>query len=109
MLKQVFLNLISNAFKYSSKMNPAIIKIGQTEENGEYTYYVADNGAGFDMKYYEKLFGVFQRLHSNSEFEGTGVGLAIVQRIILKHSGKVWANSKVNEGTCFYVSLPNYK
>ncbi len=106
MLKQVFLNLISNAFKYSGKKETATISIGCVEEKDDITYYVKDNGAGFDMQYYEKLFGVFQRLHSNNEFEGTGVGLAIVQRIISKHRGKVWAEGKVNEGACFYISLP---
>lgn len=107
MLRQVFLNLIANAFKYSGKKENAVIEIGGAEEEGNYVYYVKDNGAGFDMQYYEKLFGVFQRLHSNNEFEGTGVGLALVQRIVLKHSGKVWATGKVNEGACFYVALPN--
>lgn len=107
MLKQVFLNLIGNAFKYSSKKDAATIEIGGAEEQGSYVYYVTDNGAGFDMQYYQKLFGVFQRLHSNNEFEGTGVGLALVQRIVLKHGGKVWATGQVNEGACFYVALPN--
>jgi light-regulated signal transduction histidine kinase (bacteriophytochrome) len=106
MLKQVFINLISNAFKYTGKKDEAVIEIGSYIEDNQCTYYVKDNGAGFDMRYYGKLFGVFQRLHSSNEFDGTGVGLAIVQKIITKHSGKVWAESKVDEGTCFYVSLP---
>ena len=106
MLKQVFINLISNAFKYTGKKHEAIIQIGAYPEDNYQTYYVKDNGAGFDMRYYDKLFGVFQRLHSSNEFEGNGVGLAIIQKIISKHNGKVWAEGKVNEGACFYVSLP---
>ncbi|MEP6683211.1 MAG: PAS domain S-box protein [Parafilimonas sp.] len=108
MLKQVFINLISNAFKYTGKKQDAEIEIGSYRENDQCIYYVKDNGAGFDMQYYDKLFGVFQRLHSSNEFEGTGVGLAIVQRIIAKHSGKVWADGKVNEGACFFISLPDF-
>ena len=106
MFKQVFLNLISNALKYTGKKKNALIEIGSFKERDCYTYYVKDNGAGFDMLYYDKLFGVFQRLHSTNEFEGTGVGLAIVRRIITKHEGKVWAEGTVNEGACFYFSLP---
>ncbi len=106
MLKQVFINLISNAFKYTGKKDEAMIEIGCYRKEDDCIYYVKDNGAGFDMKYYDKLFGVFQRLHSTSEFEGTGVGLAIIQKIVIKHGGKVWAEGKVNEGACFYVSLP---
>ena len=106
MLKQVFINLISNAFKFTRKKEEAVIEIGSTRENNECTYYVKDNGAGFDMMYYDKLFGVFQRLHSSNEFDGTGVGLAIIQKIITKHHGKVWAEGEVNGGACFYVSLP---
>ncbi len=107
MLKQVFINLISNAFKYTGKKDEAIIEIGSYQINEQCIFYVKDNGAGFDMQYYDKLFGVFQRLHSSIEFEGTGVGLAIIQKIIVKHGGKVWAEGKVNEGACFYISLPN--
>jgi light-regulated signal transduction histidine kinase (bacteriophytochrome) len=109
MLKQVFINLISNALKYTSKEEEAIIEIGSYQKDQQYVYYVKDNGAGFDMKYYDKLYGVFQRLHSNNEFEGTGVGLAIIQRIINKHNGSVWAEGTVNEGACFYISLPGLK
>jgi light-regulated signal transduction histidine kinase (bacteriophytochrome) len=108
MLKQVFINLISNAFKYTGKKKEAVIEIGSYREKNTCTYYVKDNGAGFDMLYYDKLFGVFQRLHSTSEFEGTGVGLAIIHRIVAKHGGKVWAEGKVDVGACFYVSLPDY-
>jgi len=106
MLKQVFINLISNAFKYTGKKSKAKVEIGSYLEDNQCIYYIKDNGAGFDMKYYDKLFGVFQRLHSSNEFEGTGVGLAIINRIITKHNGKVWAEAKVNEGACFFVSLP---
>jgi light-regulated signal transduction histidine kinase (bacteriophytochrome) len=108
MLKQVFINLISNALKYTGKKKEAVIEIGSYRQDNYCTYYVKDNGAGFDMQYYDKLFGVFQRLHSTSEFEGTGVGLAIIHRIITKHGGKVWAEGKVDEGACFYISLPNH-
>lgn len=105
-IRQVWDNLISNAVKYSKHKEKTIIEIGSLEENDDtVTYYVKDNGAGFDMKYYNKLFGVFQRLHSENEFEGTGVGLAIVHRIVAKHGGKVWADAKVNEGATFFFSL----
>lgn len=107
MLKQVMYNLISNAVKYSSKVEKPVIEIGFYAEGNSNIYYVKDNGAGFDMTYYNKLFGVFQRLHSSNEFEGTGVGLAIVQRTIMRHSGKVWAEGKVGNGATFYISLPN--
>lgn len=108
MLKQVFINLIANAFKYTAKKPEALIQIGTKQENDFSTIiYVKDNGAGFDMRYSDKLFGVFQRLHSSNEFEGNGVGLAIIQKIILKHGGKVWGEGKVDEGACFYVSLPH--
>lgn len=106
LLSQVYINLISNAVKYSSKKDNAQVEIGGEEKDDEIVYYVKDNGAGFDNQYAHKLFGVFQRLHSNEEFEGTGVGLAIVQRIVVKHGGKVWAEGKLNEGAVFYFSLP---
>lgn len=108
MLRQVFVNLISNAIKYTSKKETAHIEIGCFTDEHSCTFYIRDNGAGFDMMYYDKLFGVFQRLHSSNEFEGTGVGLAIVQKIIAKHDGKVWAEGKVGEGACFYFSLPSH-
>jgi len=107
MIKQVMVNLISNAVKYSGKKEKSIIEIGSYKQ-GEYNvFYVKDNGVGFEMEYYNKLFGVFQRLHDAHEFEGTGVGLAIVQRIITKHNGEIWAEGKVNQGATFYFSLPN--
>lgn len=106
LLKQVLYNLISNAIKYSSKNDNPIIKIGAIKGKEQNTYYVKDNGVGFDMKYASKLFGVFQRLHDDSEFKGTGIGLAIVKQIIERHGGKVWAEGKLNEGATFYFSLP---
>lgn len=106
MIKVVVTNLLSNAVKYSSKKEEIKIEIGSYYEGENTVYYVKDNGAGFDMQYYDKLFGVFQRLHSASEFEGNGVGLAIVQRIIQKHEGRVWAESKLDVGSTFYFSLP---
>lgn len=105
MLRQAFQNLISNALKYSSKHDRPEVEIGMDEIDGVRTYFVRDNGAGFDMAYYNKLFGVFQRLHGEDEFEGTGVGLAIVQRIIHRHGGKIWAEGKVGEGAVFYFTL----
>jgi signal transduction histidine kinase len=107
-IKQVWVNLISNALKYSRNREKTVIQIYSEEKGEEIIYYVKDNGTGFDMKYYDKLFGVFQRLHSNKEFEGTGVGLAIVQRIITKHGGKIWADAKLNEGATFCFSLSNH-
>lgn len=106
LLRQVMFNLISNAVKYSSKKEEPVIEITSEQINGEVTISVKDNGAGFDMKYYNKLFGIFQRLHSRTEFEGTGVGLAIIQRIIHKHGGKVWGEGKLNEGADFFFKLP---
>jgi PAS domain S-box-containing protein len=106
MLKQAMMNIISNALKYTAKKEKSVIEIGFYKEDGNNVYYVKDNGAGFEMAFYKKLFGVFQRLHSSTEFGGTGVGLAIVQRVITKHGGKVWAEGKVGEGATFYVELP---
>lgn len=106
LIKQVWVNLISNAIKYSSKKETTDIHIGCIEKANKNVYYIKDNGVGFDMNYYSKLFEVFQRLHSTEEFEGTGIGLAVVQKIIQKHHGEVWAESKLNEGATFYFSLP---
>lgn len=108
LLRQVFANLISNAVKYTRPCHPAKIEIGaQTDDSGEPVIFVRDNGAGFDMKYAAKLFGVFQRLHRQDEFEGTGVGLANVRRIIAKHGGRTWAEGKVGHGATFYFTIPN--
>jgi len=106
LLHQVIFNLVSNAVKYSSKKENPVIEISSENKEGKYIFYVKDNGAGFDMNYAGKLFSVFQRLHTQKEFDGTGVGLAIVHRIIEKHGGKVWAEGKVGEGAAFYFMLP---
>lgn len=106
LLYQVFSNLIANALKYSAKKEAPLIQIGSLTEADEYVYYVRDNGAGFNMSQVDRLFGVFQRLHHEDEFEGTGVGLATVQRILLKHGGRIWAEGREGEGATFYVGLP---
>lgn len=106
LLSHVYSNLVSNAIKYSLKKANPEVEIGSYEQDDDHVYYIKDNGAGFDMNYVHKLFGVFQRLHTQDEFEGTGVGLAIVQRIVVKHGGKVWAEGKTGEGATFYFSLP---
>jgi two-component system, sensor histidine kinase and response regulator len=106
LLKQVFINLVSNAVKYSGKRDKPAIEIGSELTETECIYYIKDNGTGFDMKYADKLFGVFQRLHKPSEFEGTGVGLAIVQKIVNRHGGRVRAESQVNKGAKFYFAIP---
>ena len=107
LIKQVWVNLISNAIKFSKHNPKARIEVGSYTKGNFIVYYVKDNGAGFDVQYYNKLFGVFQRLHSQNEFEGTGIGLAIVDKIIHRHNGTVWAESKLKEGSSFYFSLPN--
>ena len=106
LIQHVFSNLLSNAIKYSSKIEKPLIEISSKQENGEVIYSVADNGAGFEMDYAHKLFGVFQRLHSADEFEGNGVGLAIVSRIINKHGGRIWAVSELGKGATFSFALP---
>jgi two-component system sensor histidine kinase/response regulator len=105
-IRQVWCNLIGNALKYSSKRSQPRIRISGRIEGHEHIYQVEDNGAGFDMRYVEKLFGVFQRLHGNDEFVGTGVGLAIVHRIIVRHGGRIWAHSAPDAGATFQFSLP---
>jgi signal transduction histidine kinase len=107
LLEQVFVNLLGNAFKYSRKRDRPRVEVGAMQDDSDPTpiFYVKDNGAGFDMQYADKLFGVFQRLHRKQDFEGTGVGLAIVQRIVNRHGGRVWAEGKVNEGASFYFTL----
>jgi len=109
MIKQVWINLLSNAIKYSARKERASIEIGAQKNENETIYYIRDNGIGFDMQFAGKLFGVFQRLHSTREYDGNGVGLAIVQRIVQKHGGRVWANGSIDEGAVFYITLPNFK
>ncbi|WP_422360522.1 ATP-binding protein [Reichenbachiella sp.] len=106
LMKQVFSNLIGNAVKFSSNESHPIIEIGVEEKGQFFEFFVKDNGVGFNMAYYDKVFGVFQRLHTDEEFKGTGVGLAIVQKVMMKHNGKVWAESEEGVGTTFYFSLP---
>jgi signal transduction histidine kinase len=105
LMRQVFYNLLSNAVKYSRPRNPAVIETGQMRINGEQVIFVRDNGVGFNMKYSDKLFGVFQRLHRKEDFEGTGVGLATVQRIVHKHGGRIWAEAEVDKGAAFFFTL----
>jgi light-regulated signal transduction histidine kinase (bacteriophytochrome) len=106
MLRQLFVNLVSNAFKFTSKQKKRIIEMGCEQSATENVFFVKDNGAGFDMQHKEKLFNVFQRLHSQEEFNGTGMGLAIVKRIAGLHSGTVWAEGEPGHGATFYVALP---
>ena len=108
-IRQVWINLISNAVKYSDKVEVPVIEIGSFSQKGQTVFFIKDNGAGFDEKYKNKLFKVFQRLHGAKEFEGTGIGLAIVEKVISKHGGNVWAEGEVNKGASFYFSLPHNK
>lgn len=105
MLRQVFVNLIGNAFKFSARRKDALVEVGVTEHDGVRAYFVRDNGAGFDMRYADKLFGVFQRMHKESEFPGTGVGLAIVKRVVERHGGRVWAEASPGLGAAFCFTL----
>jgi PAS domain S-box-containing protein len=106
LIKQVYANLLANAVKFTKYKNPAQIEAGGYTDGDSHIYFIKDNGVGFDMAYYDKLFGIFHRLHSSPDFEGTGVGLATIQRIILRHDGRVWAEGKVDEGATFYFTLP---
>jgi two-component system sensor kinase len=109
LLQQVLNNLISNSIKFTEPKDERTIEVGSKDGKNETIYYVKDNGVGFDMKYNAKLFGLFQRLHGTNEFEGTGVGLSIVQRVIRRHGGTVWGEGELNEGATFHFSIPNNK
>lgn len=106
LVKQVLVNILTNAIKFTRTRDVAIIEAGGYDDGNEIVYYVKDNGVGFEMEFHDKLFGVFQRLHDASEYEGTGIGMALAQRIIHRHKGRIWAEGKVNEGATFYFSLP---
>ncbi len=106
MLRQVFVNLLSNAVKFTSDQRQNRIRVGGARDGAQNVYWVCDDGVGFDMRFADKLFKVFQRLHPPQQFEGTGVGLAIVQRVISRHGGRVWAESTEGHGACFYFTLP---
>ncbi|MHB9098386.1 MAG: sensor histidine kinase [Syntrophales bacterium] len=105
LIRQVLVNLLSNAVKFTRDRKPAVIEMGSFTEGDDRIYYVKDNGVGFDMRYHDKLFGVFERLHHEEDYEGIGVGLAIVQRVIHRHGGRIWAESTLNEGAAFYFTL----
>ncbi len=101
----MFVNLLSNAFKFTRAKETPVIEVGCRRQDDEEIYFVRDNGAGFDMRRAKELFGAFQRLHSADRFEGTGVGLTIVHRIVTRHGGRIWAEAEVNKGAAFYVSF----
>ncbi|HEU5039935.1 MAG TPA: ATP-binding protein, partial [Gemmatimonadales bacterium] len=107
LLRQVWRNLLSNAVKYTRPRDQAVIEVWSEPSDGELTFGVRDNGVGFEMQYVEKLFGVFQRLHRMEEFEGTGIGLANVRRIVSRHGGRTWATGAVGEGATFFFTLPH--
>jgi signal transduction histidine kinase len=104
-MRIVLTNLLTNAWKFTGRKNDARIELGELTENSTRIIYIRDNGAGFDMQYVDKLFGAFQRLHGSTEFEGTGIGLAIVQRIIRRHGGKIWGEGFIDQGATFYFTL----
>ena len=105
LMRQVFANLLANAVKFTRPRDPAVIEVGVTDHDGERAVFVRDNGVGFSMKYADKLFGAFQRLHRSEDFEGTGVGLATVKRIIDKHGGRIWAKAELDKGATFFFTL----
>ena len=107
LMRQVWFNLLANAVKFTRQQERPVIEVGCRQEGDETVFYVKDNGVGFDMKYVDKIFEVFQRLHGDEEFEGTGVGLALVKRIIGRHGGRIWAEGKVDRGATFYFTLPH--
>ena len=107
MMQRVWMNLLDNAIKFTGHKEQAQIEVGSYPEAEDTVYFVKDNGAGFDMAYVDKLFGVFQRLHSPEDFPGTGAGLAIVKRIVDRHGGRVWAEGEVGDGAAFYFALPS--
>jgi two-component system sensor histidine kinase/response regulator len=105
LLRQVFINLVSNAFKVTRQKEHPALEVGCRKKRGTNVYFVRDNGAGFDMRYADHLFGVFQRMHVNEEFPGTGVGLSIAHRIIQRHGGRIWAEAEVGKGATFYFTV----